>query len=354
MLTRPQLIAASPWVPYQHDYDDEVSTKNYNDFAEAAGCSSAADTLQCLRDADSLVLQNASFKVSEAGPFGTFAFLPVTDGAFIQELPTEALVSKSVQGKRLLSSNLANEGVPLSPPTTRTLQDFRDYIDTTFPGFSPADKAALEDEYSYDGDDEPVDPSAPLYDTSGTSYPTAVNQSAFGTGQQQRVFNVFAEYAFDCPSYWLASAFPTAWKYQFSAPPSYHGFDLQALWSGTAYPGASFKHAFRKIWGNFIVANSPVISVADAQAGASNATVPVGRNGMIQWPVWSESKPVLLSLNATGGVRIPVNVTDDLKYAIYLDPGVTNVLKVADAEKWEGGRGERCEWWLGRAAKVPY
>jgi len=248
---------------------------------------------------------------------------------------------------------MANEGVPVSP-YTRTLDAFRDYIDTTFPDFSDEDKAALEAQYSYDGDDQPTDLSLPFFATSGTTAPTAINQSTFGTGQQQRTFNLFAEYAFSCPSYWLASAFPTAWKYQFSAPPSYHGFDLQALWSGTTMPGQSFKHAFRKIWGNFIVYDDPTISAEDARGGASNSTVPKDGNGNVEWPVWKEGSEMLLSLNATGGVPKWKNVTDDLNYLVYTDPGVSNVVKVADAYEWEGGRGARCDWWLEQADKVPY
>ncbi|KAF2640931.1 alpha/beta-hydrolase [Massarina eburnea CBS 473.64] len=348
------IIAASPWVPYQHAYDDPVPSTAYKDFASAAGCLGYTDTLQCLRDADTSILQNASVQASEAGPFGTFAFGPVTDGKFVQQLPSEQLVSKNLTGKRILSANLANEGIPLSPPYTKTLEDFRAYINTTFPTFSPSDKAALEDQYSFDGDDLDVDPSSPLFQTDGTSLPSAINQSAFGTGQQQRVFNLFAEYAFDCPSYWLASAFPQAWKYQYSGPPSYHGYDLQALWSGTKSPGQSFKHAYRKIWGNFIIHDDPTITVADARAGNGLAVVPVGGEGKIEWPVWNRESPRLLSLNSTGGYHTFLNVTDYLKYYIYRDPGVVNQIKVADAYEWEGGRGRRCDWWLENAAKVPY
>jgi carboxylesterase type B len=346
------VIAASPWVPYQYNYNDEIPTKVYDDFASAAGCSEAEDTLQCLRDADTVVLQNSSFKVSEAGPFGTFAFLPVTDGTFVQKRPSEQLISKALKGKRILSGNMASEGIPLSPPTAKTLDAFRDYIDITFPNFSDADKAALEKVYSFDGDDEDTNLEDPLFDTSGTSYPTAVNQSAYATGQQQRVFNVFAEYAFDCPSYWLASAFPQGWKYQFSTPPAYHGFDLQAVWSTakTPAPGRDFIRAFQKIWGNFVVYNTPVISIADAKQSKSNATVPTGTYGNVNWPQW----PALMSLNATGGVPFYVNASANLKYYTYSDPGVTNSFKIADARKWEGGRGSRCDWWKNKAAKVPY
>jgi hypothetical protein len=260
-----------------------------------------------------------------------------------------------VKGKRILSSNLANEGVPLSPPTSKTLQAFRDYIDITFPNFSDADKAALEEQYSYAGDDQDTDPAAPLFGTTGSSHPTAVNQSNHATGQQQRLFNVFAEYAFDCPSYWLASAFPQAWKYQWSAPPAYHGFDLNALWSkDKTTPGSDFIHALQKIWGNFVINNNPIISISDAKGSKPNATVPIGSFGKINWPTWTEAKPTLLSLNTTGGVPVFANVTEHLKYFEYEDPGVTNQFKLGDGRSWEGGRGHRCDWWKTQAAKVPY
>ncbi|KAJ8114995.1 hypothetical protein OPT61_g3253 [Boeremia exigua] len=350
------VITASPWIPFQYKYNDAQPSKAYNDFVAAAGCSSSGDKLQCLRSADTVVVQNASAKVSEAGPFGTFAFLPVTDGSFVKQRPSQQLAARAVKGVRILSGNMANEGVPLSPPTTRTLQDFRDYIDITFPYFTRSEKAAIEKQYSYAGDTRDVNPAAPLFATTGTSFPTAVNQSTFGTGQQQRVFNVFAEYAFVCNSYWAASAFPKAWKYQFSAPPSYHGYDLQALWSGTATPGASFKRAFRKIWGNFITTNTPVISIEDAKGGVASSTVPPasGYGSNIDWPAWNERKPVLLNLNATGGVATFIQATQDLFYNLYSDPGVSNQINLADARDWEGGRGRRCDFWKSVAKDVPY
>jgi carboxylesterase type B len=351
------VITSSPWFPEQYNYDDPKPTKAYDDFAEIAGCSDAKDTLACLRSANTTALQTASQKVNEASAFGSFTWLPVTDGSFIRERPSQQLLSECVKGKRVLSGNMANEGVPLADPSTRTLQDFRKYISTTFPLFSPSDKAALEKTYSYAGDDKPTDPKAPRFSTTGISSPTAVNQSELATGQQQRVINVFAEYAFDCPSYWAASAFPQGWKYQFSLPPSYHGYDLQALWSGTPTPGASFKHAFRKIWGNFIINNTPVISIDDAKGGVANSTVPAADgygSKNIAWPQWNDKNPVLLNLNATGGVANFFNVTEYLYYNVYSDPGVSNVITLADAKKWEGGRGKRCDFWESMAAKVPY
>ena len=61
----------------------------------------------------------------------------------------------------------------------------------------------------------------------------------------------------------------------------------------------------------------------------------------------------MMSLNETGGTLREVNVTANLRYNVILEPGITNVFKLADAYNWEGGRGERCQWWRSVAAKIP-
>lgn len=91
----------------QYKYDDPVTTRKYQAFAKAAGCAGGASAsystvFSCLVKADTEVLQNASGVVSESGEFGTFAFLPVTDGDFVQTRPSQQLLAKKVQGKRIL------------------------------------------------------------------------------------------------------------------------------------------------------------------------------------------------------------------------------------------------------------
>lgn len=81
---------------------------HYRDFAERAGCteetnSNDSSTFDCLVRADTETLQYASGNVSTAGAWGTWAFLPVTDGEFIQDLPSRQLLEKKVSGKRILS-----------------------------------------------------------------------------------------------------------------------------------------------------------------------------------------------------------------------------------------------------------
>jgi len=109
--------------------------------------------------------------------------------------------------------------------------------------------------------------SAPGFATSGTTNPTALNESSFGTGQQQRADvsiysllapqsktltayqNVYAETTFVCPSYWLTEAFTNngrvGYKYQYSVVGAEHNRDVAAIF-GPAMPNQSpdFVRAF--------------------------------------------------------------------------------------------------------------
>lgn len=62
-----------------------------------------AKTFDCLVAADSDLLQNASGTVSTTlGYWGSFAFLPVMDDDYIQELPSVQTMSGKIVGKRVL------------------------------------------------------------------------------------------------------------------------------------------------------------------------------------------------------------------------------------------------------------
>jgi len=56
----------------------------------------------CLTTKDTVTLQNASAVVSGSGRFGTWGFLPVTDGTYIQQLPSQQLLKKQVNGANAL------------------------------------------------------------------------------------------------------------------------------------------------------------------------------------------------------------------------------------------------------------
>jgi len=228
-----------------------------------------------------------------------------------------------------------------------------------------------------------IDMSIPEFATTGNSTPTALNESTFGTGQQQRADvspfdspiisnsshlptltipliyvqqNVYAETTFICPAYWLASAFTnnhrTAYKYQYSVPGAQHGSDVSSYFGPpTPNQGPDFNRAFQTIWGNFITKNNPSIPAAIANgANSTRTTSPAS-----EFPVWTLAEPLQLNLNETGGTAFSAmsfggeapNITE------FRPPGLRNRFEVVDAYTWEGGRGRRCDFWRSVASLVP-
>lgn len=105
------VIAASPYLPMQYGYADFVPSQSYYAFASALGCfgppalpqsNVSASIFQCLVGKDTETLQNASAMISGSSRYGTWAFLPVTDGVFTQQLPSQQLLKKQVNGNRIL------------------------------------------------------------------------------------------------------------------------------------------------------------------------------------------------------------------------------------------------------------
>ncbi|OTB01129.1 hypothetical protein M426DRAFT_14848 [Hypoxylon sp. CI-4A] len=357
------IIAASPYLPPVRRYNDSIPTARYDKFVELAGCdpgsskwSNYSSTFDCLVAADSAILQNASGTVSTtSGTFGSFAFLPVVDEDYIQELPSVQFSLGKVNGKRLLVGNNANDGVPLTNPEVDTRQKYDNFVSDNFPLFTLEDVETLNDVYHINS---LPNASGIPYDTLGFTGPTALYQSGIATGIQQGVFNLAAENTYSCPAQWLAEAFSTgprqAWKYQYSVTPSYHGADLSAYFSvGATFPNADFRHAMQKIWGNFIIHDTPVISIPDATAYYSNATVPIGVYGNIEWPEFTPRNPVQMNLNTTGGSLSTVTVPPFLSYYVRDGPGIVNTFNLANSYTWEGGRGQRCEFWRTVSERIP-
>ena len=244
----------------------------------------------------------------------------------------------------------------MTSPTILTANDFLRYVKITFPYLTAADQSRLLQVYNFD--ESNTDLSAPLFDTLGDRGPTALTQSEFATGQKQRAWNLNSEVTYTCPGYWFAEAFSGAgrqsWKYQYSVTPAYHGADLTAYFSINATtPTPDFIYAFQKMWGNFIVHNSPVVPATVAAGNATNATVPQGPGNNLLWPTYSDSSPIQMNLNTTGGTVKNVPVTPDFSYNLRLGPGVTNDFRLVNADTWEGGRGSRCRFWRDVAPRVP-
>ncbi|RDI77868.1 hypothetical protein Vi05172_g12079 [Venturia inaequalis] len=354
-------IAASPYLPMQYGYKDWVPSQSYYSFAARAGCfpftaygSSNTTVLECLRSKDSATLISASQNISKSGTYGTWGFLPVTDGKAIQQLPSIQLQSKVLNGQRLLVGNNANEGPGFTPQSITTEDDLVAWLNLTFPLFTNDDISKILQHYPTNN--APVDSSAPLFATLGDTGPTALNQSSFGTGQQQRANNIYAETTFVCPSYWMAEAYSgktgfSSYKYQFSVPISIHGQDVSGYF-GPAAPeqGPDFEYAFMKIWGNFITTNNPSISDKIANGGSSNSTA---NNPAIFWPSFNVTMPYQLNLNQSGGVPLSVSLNSVVNATELVGPTLRNDFRLVNAYTWEGGRGARCNFWRDVGVAVP-
>lgn len=335
---------ASPYLPQQWDYDGNEPTQAYFNFAAAAGCVEAqghsydnTSILDCLTLADTIVLQNASAHVSGGYKYGQWAFVPVTDTKLISERPSVQLNAGNVNGLRMLTSvgplsqelatrrssraclqscqNNADEGQGFTPQNISSASDFENFVAWLMPSMNAKEIELVLEAYSI----APVN-QGPLFSTLGDHGPTALNQSEFGIGQQQRANNLYAEATFVCPSYWVANAFSgkfshndsprTAWKYQFSVPPSEHGADLdayqafnrEALGMGTMTEAA--RKAIQLAWGKFIIHGEPSLPrtlVTTLSTTTNGTTMSDGMDAIAtgNWTEWirSEGPPRMLNVN---------------------------------------------------------
>ncbi|CAD6444998.1 f7ce6e87-ce21-4f39-a977-afb9dc6a0e20 [Sclerotinia trifoliorum] len=361
-------IVASPYLPMQYDYDGLKPEDSYEKFGNAVGCRSGnGSVFDCLVGTDTTALQNASAYVSANGDYGQWAFLPVTDGEFLVKRPSEQLLAGEVNGVRMLSGNNANEAPGFVPQHINTTTAFNTFTQSLFPLMSNSTLDRLHQTYSI-----PSTIPGPLFASAGNKGPTALNQSVFAIGQQQRANNLYAETTFVCPSYWSASAFPQSWKYEYSVPPSQHGNDLDAYYAvnrtylgyGTLSPG--FRTAVQKIWGRFIVYDDPtlpsdVITSIITLGNGTQTGDDISAAGTGKWPQWKTSGHEayqMLKLNMTGGEATKVlwtsadggvkfNVTENTGSGVKAD------LAIVDAYDWEGERGARCDFWARIGSEVP-
>ncbi|KAM0803758.1 carboxylesterase type B [Usnea florida] len=355
-------LAASPFLQQQYRYDDAVPSQKYYAFASAAGClapsvlpqyNTSDSIFQCLVTKDTITLQNASATVSGVSRYGTWAFVPVTDGLFVQQLPSQQLLKMQVNGNSILVGNNANEGPLFTPQDILTEDDFVDFLKDAYPLFTNYNISQILQYYPSTNSSVS---DTPKFATSGTSTPTAVNESTFGTGQQQRADNVYAESTFVCPSYWLADAFTghkrKAYKYQYSVIGAEHGADLSSYGgSPTPNQGPAFNKAFMTIFGNFITTSNPSISAQIANGVNSTSA----SNPASAWPPWNLTQPYQINLNESGGTPFEATTlaTDVGEITEFGGPGLKNKIELVNAYTWEGGRGARCDFWRSVGAIVP-
>ncbi|KAI1306169.1 carboxylesterase [Xylaria venustula] len=353
------VIASSPYLPTQWDFDDAWPTLSYQYFVEEAGCSDAEVKFECLQTADTVVLQNASAIVSTSVNYGQWAFIPVTDGTLIRNRPTEQLsIAKNVNGIRVLTGNNENEGPGFTPQNITSEEEFVSFVLTNYPRLSEQNVSSILDLYGV-----PENVSGVYADSDGLNPPFSTTNSDWAVGWQQAANNLYAEATFVCPSYWLADAYTgtrgkNSWKYQYSVPRSSHAADVSPLITDPTVQGTGldevFRTAFQQIWGNFVVRGDPTLSTLQTSAaGQGNITAASHAN----WPEWGgrPGRDFLLNLNMTGGIPVTVatqvgqsvvNLTSYVPSDGSSYPELEAEFKLVPGWSWEGGRGKRCQLWV--------
>ncbi|KAJ7189252.1 Alpha/Beta hydrolase protein [Mycena filopes] len=189
-------MTSSTFLFSQYPYNGKIPQALFNQVTAQAGCT-GEEALRCLRELDSTTLQAINLDIGTAGFESTLApsFVPVVDGSFITQSPTEALAQRKLNGELLLSVTNLNEGFIFVNQSVN--YDVAQYVRDAFPLLGQ----------------EKSDTAASLY-------------RSFGSPVAQ-VTAIFGEAVFVCPTYLALDAFTgKSYKGQYAIPPSFHGSDI--------------------------------------------------------------------------------------------------------------------------------
>ncbi|KAJ7507092.1 Alpha/Beta hydrolase protein [Mycena galericulata] len=250
------VIANSPFLPPQYQYNEPIPEALYSAVVSHVGCEASGDSIACLRGVDAASLLAAGTQIGAKSALGTYTFVPVVDGTFIIERPTETLHRGQVNGEMLLLTTDSDEGALFVNPDALVYNNLtlHTYTRGLFPRL----------------DQTQVDQVVALY----TSHYNLANTD-------DRASEIMGDSIFVCPAYYLAEAFKSrAWKSQFSVPPGFHGQDLSYEFSTFAVPpsvtDAAFLDAFRQSFISAAIAQDPNVRLRPSV--------------LPPWPAWNEDQ----------------------------------------------------------------
>ncbi|KAF7335501.1 Carboxylic ester hydrolase [Mycena venus] len=244
--TKPQLfrgaITSSTFLPSQYHYNDRIPELVYNEVVAQTNCSSAADSLACLRKADVNALETANININAAAFFGTWTVVPVVDGEFITQRPTLSLAQGKVNGKALLSVTNTFEGTSLVDQSTAATANATQYALDLFPNFGAAQANKVGALYAGLG--------TPIFQTNA----------------------IQGESILICPTYFLLRAFAgRSFKGEFAILPGLHSQDVEYYFPSLLvdFPGiatrnfnsTAFIDAFAQSFTSFAISLDPNIKV---------------------------------------------------------------------------------------------
>ncbi|KAF8914660.1 alpha beta-hydrolase [Mucidula mucida] len=200
-------ITSSTFLPPQYFYNDTIPEALYGMVVERTNCSTNHNTLACLRNVETDVLETINNDINLAGFFGTYTFVPVVDGDLIRQRATVALKEGHTNGVRLMSITNSNEGALFVNASTADTVVVSQYLKDLFPLLK----------------NDSVDTAVNLYAGLGTPI--------------EQVTTIMAESIFVCPTYYLLAAFEgRAFKGEFAIPPGGHGNDVQYYFTSAGIP----------------------------------------------------------------------------------------------------------------------
>ncbi|KAK0463614.1 Alpha/Beta hydrolase protein [Desarmillaria tabescens] len=227
-------ITSSSFLPSQYAFNDVIPEFLYNAVVSGTNCTSAANTLTCLRNADVNLLEQINVQLCISGFFGTFVFVPVVDGTFIKQRPALALQEGKVNGEVLMSVTNSDEGLIFVDTSTAATVQVPEYLTQLFPNLSAQN----------------IDVAVAKYSSLGTPI--------------EQVTAIMGESIFVCPTYFLLRAFQgKGFKGQFAIPPGTHGSDVAYYFPSMnangipAFGNTDFDKAFSESFLAFVMSLDP-------------------------------------------------------------------------------------------------
>ncbi|KAJ7503347.1 Alpha/Beta hydrolase protein [Mycena galericulata] len=268
--TKPQLfrgaITSSAFLPSQYNYNDRIPELLYSEVVARTNCSTATDSMACLRAADAIALETANANINTDAFYGLWPLVPVIDGEFITQRLTVAFAEGKINGEALLSVGNAFEGTIFVDQSTGATANATQYALDVFPKFGPVQA-----------------------DTVGKLYA--------GLGTQLFQENAIqGESLLICPTYYALQAFAgRSFKGEFAIPPATHGNDVLYYFPSIAldYPeligrffppifnNTAFVDAFAQSFTSFAISLDPNVKVDPTTITPKWNTWDIGRTEML-------------------------------------------------------------------------
>lgn len=189
------------------------------------GCSTASDTLSCLRGLESDALQEFNQFIAYPGQSGNpnYPYAPCLDGDFLQMRAYEAFQAGKFVHVPVIIGDVTDEGTEVGAPNASSAQEVETFFQNNYPHLTNDDVAAIVAEYP-----ENIEPP---FNQHYAWFPAA--ELAYGEALLTCIGINFAKYlvAGSCPN----------WNYRFNVLTSDnvaagvgvpHGFDLGAVFGG--------------------------------------------------------------------------------------------------------------------------